>query len=354
MSSRRLVALVLLIWCGRGEANPLRNFPVLKQTNRKLAGQVLDYTANHGSDNRMWSDALCTKRDLYVYLPPGYDPKNRYPLVIWLHGFAQDEMSFLKDVIPSLDQAIACGKLAPVIIVAPDGSIQGRICFGMNSASFLINSKAGNFNDYLMTDVWNFVHERFPIRPEREAHVIGGVSMGAGAAFNKAFKYRDRFKVVLGVFPPLNTRWENERGRYRANFDPNDWNFRTDWTRKFEVIARFSGIMAIRLWQLTKPLYGKDTDITDRVIADNPLEILLNSDIKPDELAMYIGYAGRDEFNVDAQVESFLYFTKPLGFEPTVRYSPRGRHNRATALTFVPSILDFLEPHLAPYMKPSP
>ena len=55
---------------------------------------------------------------------------------------------------------------------------------------FRPDSEAGRFEDYLMTDVWDFLHERFPIRPDRESHVIAGVSMGGGCAFNKAFKYR--------------------------------------------------------------------------------------------------------------------------------------------------------------------
>src|ERR1700677_78320 len=50
------------------------------RVNMKLHGQVLDFTNNHGSDNRIWSPALCQRRDLYVYLPPGYNPAKKYPL----------------------------------------------------------------------------------------------------------------------------------------------------------------------------------------------------------------------------------------------------------------------------------
>jgi len=42
---------------------------------------------------------------MYVYVPPGFDCNKRYPLIIWLHGFAQDEHSFLYDVVPHLDRA---------------------------------------------------------------------------------------------------------------------------------------------------------------------------------------------------------------------------------------------------------
>jgi len=59
----------------------------------RLVGTLIDHTRNHGSDKRIWSAALCQKRDLYVYLPPRFDPKCRYPVMIWLHGIIRDERS---------------------------------------------------------------------------------------------------------------------------------------------------------------------------------------------------------------------------------------------------------------------
>ena len=67
----------------------------------------------------------CEKRDLYVYLPPGYTPDKKYPLGIFLHGNSQDEQFFITKPVQLFDEAIACGKLPPVIVVAPDGSIPG-------------------------------------------------------------------------------------------------------------------------------------------------------------------------------------------------------------------------------------
>ena len=345
--SHRWPVVLLLLLCARVEANHVRNRPVLRRTNHKLAGEVLDYTHNHGEDNRIWSPALCEKRDLYVYLPPCYDPHRAYPLVLWLHGVAEDEVSFLRDVIKPLDQAMACGLLPPMIIAAPDGSLHGFACF-FSIGSFFNNTKAGNFEDFLMHDVWGFLHENYRILPEREAHVIAGVSMGGGSAYGKAFKYRDRFKVIVGIFPPLNTRWESDRGRYRDNFDPAIFHIREDFSRGKEVVARFAGI-PVRLRQITRPLYGKDPDMAIHIAADNPLELMLGHDIQPCEFAMYIAYGGRDQFNIDAQVESFLYNAKQRGIFPHVEYDPKGKHDRKTALSFVPSLLDWLAVEMARY-----
>src|SRR5262249_27516138 len=197
-----LVVLVLLPtasarasgWCREGD---------LDRANRRLHGYLVDYTHNHGFDRRIWSEALGQKRDLYVYLPPGFDPGKCYPLMIWLHGFAQDEQSFLLYVVQLLDQAMASGKLPPMIIAAPDGSLNGDPCL-ITAGSFFLDSDAGRFEQFLMHDVWNFLFAHYPIRPEPEAHVLAGVSMGGGGAFNMGIKYRDRVKVVIGIFPPLN------------------------------------------------------------------------------------------------------------------------------------------------------
>src|SRR5262245_161381 len=41
---------------------------------RRIKGRVIDHTGNHGRDHRIWSRSLHQWRDLYIYLPPGYNP----------------------------------------------------------------------------------------------------------------------------------------------------------------------------------------------------------------------------------------------------------------------------------------
>src|SRR5271165_1020597 len=166
----------------------------LASVNRGLSGTIVDYTSNHGKDNRIYSRALGQKRDLYVYLPPKYNPECAYPIVLFLHGFGQDEQLFLK-VAPKIDEAICKGKLPPMIVAAPDGSLCGEpSCF--QPGSFFLNSDAGDFETWVLGDVWEFVGQHYPIRAEREAHVLAGVSMGGFAAYNFGFRHRDNFGVV--------------------------------------------------------------------------------------------------------------------------------------------------------------
>jgi hypothetical protein len=321
----------------------------LERINRKLAGKVIDHTRNHGADNRIWSEALHEKRDLYVYVPPGFDPCKRYPLAIYLHGFREDESDFLTDVVCPLDAAIAAGKLPPLIIAVPDGSIHGVSCFVI-AGTFFVNSKLGAFEDYLMKDVYPFVLTHYPIRPEREAHALLGASMGGGAAFAKAFKYRDCFRTAAGIFPPLNTRWISCRGKYMDNFDPHCWGWREDFDRPREVVGRFYGVITIRVRTVVYPLYGRHNPDTIALVSENnPIEMLDTYDVKPGEFDLYVAYAGKDEFNIDAQVESFLYRAHEKGIAVGVGYDPKGKHDTKTALRLLPGLIEWLGPRLAPY-----
>jgi hypothetical protein len=327
----------------------LQRTPNLKRINAELHGQVLDFTHNHGCDRRIWSEALQQKRDLYVYLPPHYDPHLRYPVMFWLHGFAQDEQAFLRYVVKPLDEVIVAGKLPPMIIAAPDGSLTGEANL-MRAGTFFINSKAGNFADFLLHDVWNFVMVNFPIRPEREAHVLAGVSMGGGAAYDLGIKYRDRFKIVIGIFPPVNIRWLDCHCRYMRNFDPNCWGWRTDLSHGCEVVGRFFGVVAIRLRDVMDPIYDrKDPATLEQLSWQNPIELIDRLCLREGELCMYIGYGGKDQFNIDAQVESFLYRARERGLTVAVGYEPHGKHDVRTALKLFPGVVDWLGPLLAPY-----
>ncbi|MFO0809737.1 MAG: alpha/beta hydrolase-fold protein [Gemmataceae bacterium] len=349
MKSLRLLAAV----CAVVIANPaaaidfgLRN--QLDRINRQIAGRLLDFTHNHGVDRRIWSPALCQKRDVYVYLPPGYDPCLAYPVIFYMHGITQDESQFIGTLVGVFDKAMACGKLPPSILVVADGSIQGEPSL-FNSGSFYINSKAGRFEDYFACDVWDFVHANFKIRPEREAHALIGASMGGCGAFSLAFRRPQQYGIIVGVFPAVNLLWEDCHGRYLGNFSPCCQGYRTS-VQPHEVIARFyGGLLRVRSKTVMDPLFGRDPDSLRQVAAVNPYDLLETCDVRDGQFAMHISYGGRDEFNVDAQVESFLWRARQRGICIGVQYDPRGHHNIESALKYFPAAADWLAPRLATY-----
>jgi S-formylglutathione hydrolase FrmB len=307
-----------------------------ERVSRALHGQLLDFTHNHGADRRIWSPALGQRRDLYIYLPPGFDPCQRYPLAIFLHGAGQDEQFFLQTQVHHFDRAIVEGVMPPVIIAAPDGSLYGRSS-ACGPASFWANSRAGNFEDFVMTDVWHFVMQHFPIQPERHTHALVGCSAGGSAAFALAIKHRDRAKVAIGFMPLLNLRYVDCHGHYRRPFDPTCVGLREEM-HGLEALGR-RRLFVLRFADLFTPLFGRGAEAVAGLSSINPLELMERCNLQPGELDLYAAYGGRDEFNVTAQVESFLYVAAHRGIDVTVDYDPHGKHDLATGLRQLPQAL---------------
>jgi pimeloyl-ACP methyl ester carboxylesterase len=322
-------------------AGPLCRDEVTK-VNARISGRVVDYTHNHGYDRRFFAPCLNEKRDMYVYLPPGFNPNLQYPVMIYLHGILDDEKGFLAHVVQPLDEAIACGKLPPMIVAAPDGSL----CPDNNRfepGSFFINGPRGDFQDFIICDVWNFLINHYPIRPEARAHILAGVSMGGFGAYNIALKHRDTFGIVVGVLPVLNVRWMDCKGDYMADFDPYNWGWRNTAYDPNEVVGSFMhDLVKLRMKDLLYPAFGEGCDGMCRASCENPIELIDRTWLKPGELDMYIGYARNDEFNLDAQAESFIYLAKSRGICPTVLCDENGHHNELTAARMMPDIICWL------------
>jgi S-formylglutathione hydrolase FrmB len=320
----------------------------LRRLNSQLHGQVHDYTANHGQDARIEAAALGQRRDVYVYVPPGYNPAKRYPLMIWLHGLAQDETSFLQ-IAPALDREIAAGTLPKCVIAAPDGTVRGRASL-REPPSLYLNSPLGRYEDYIIYDVWNHVVTNYAIRTERQAHVLAGASMGAFGAYNLGIKHKSEFGVLVGVLPPLNLRYSDASGRTDTNYDPANFAWLNEY-RPNAPIAKFGpcGIVTIRQKEMIGPVFGSGPDVIAKVAAENPAEMLFAHNVKPGELEMFAGYGERDEFNFDAHTESFAALARGRGLAVHTVMVPGGKHDKETALRMLPAFVEWLGPKIAPY-----
>ena len=328
--------------CGKGDR------PVdLNRLNSQLFGKVHDYSANHGDDRRIYSEALGQKRDVYVYVPPGYDPAKRYPLMIWLHGWAQDETSFLK-IVRAFDQAMITGALPPFVAIAPDGTANGRASF-REPPTWYLNSPLGRFEDFVMYDVWNLAVKNYSIRPERGAHVLAGASMGAFGAYNLGIKNKKDFGVLVGVLPPLNLRFADCHGRTDGDWDETCVGVQTEY-RPNAPVARFAhGLVTIRQRQVIAPVFGEGPDVIAKVAAENPSEMLFSYNVQPGDFEMFAGYGDHDEFNLDAQTKSFAAYARGRGITVHTVEIPGGRHDERTGIKLLPAFVEFMRPRLAPY-----
>ena len=171
----------------------------------------------------------------------------------------------------------------------------------------------------------------YPIRPEPEAHVLLGVSMGGGAAFAKAMKYRDKFGVAVAFSPPLNLRWISCRGATSTTSTRAAGAAATTSRRGREVVGRLlRRAVKIRLRHVRLPaVRQRQPDDGGSVVApENPIELLDRSTSSRAFAEFYVAYGGKDQFNIDAQVESFLYRAKQKGHRGHRRLPARRQARR--------------------------
>lgn len=136
-------------------------------------------------------------RKVYIYLPPGYDtnPNMRYP-VLYLHigfGYNGSEWFDILKLNLTLDNLIEQGKINPFILVSPDN----KNSFG---GSWLTNSSlAGNWEDFNVVDVVNYIDNNYRTIPKPESRGISGYSMGGHGAVKFALKYPDIFGFLYSI-----------------------------------------------------------------------------------------------------------------------------------------------------------
>ena len=327
---RLVVALALLAsmstWTSTAHAQ-IGNWASVDRLNRRLQGRVVDYTQNHGADRRISSPILGMPRDLYVYLPPGYNPCKAYPVILYLHMAYLDEHWFVaSNWITELDGMIARGEFPPAIVACPDGLISGENRV-RGPHSMFVNGVMGRFEDHILYEVMPFLSGNFSVRPEREAHALIGVSGGGYGAMSIALRHRELFASVATLAAPLNMRYGNCQDDNRADFDPSTYRWRTTYDPD-EIIARFYlGLQRTRARKYIEPVFGSGPDVIDRIIATNPADQIFRTGLRPSELAIYINYPGRDNYNFDAQNESFAWLASQQGVSLTVENVPCGTHS---------------------------
>ncbi len=139
-------------------------------------------------------------RDLFIYLPPGYDEGGeKYPTVYCLTGFTGrgkgllNDNAFTPNLAERMDRLIAAGTIKPMIVVMPD-------CFTYYGGSQYINSTAtGNYEDYLTHEIVPFVDDNFRTTAERDSRAVMGKSSGGYGSLIMGLRHADIFGLVCST-----------------------------------------------------------------------------------------------------------------------------------------------------------
>lgn len=154
------------------------------------------------------SKTVGTNRRAIIYTPPGYNKKNKYPVLYLLHGIGGDEKEWLNGGQPQviLDNLYGEGKLQPMIVVMPNGrAMKDDRAVGNIFDSAKVQAFA-TFEKDLLNDLIPFIEKKYPVYTDREHRAVAGLSMGGGQSLNFGLGNLDRFAWVGGFSSAPNTK----------------------------------------------------------------------------------------------------------------------------------------------------
>ena len=225
-----------------------------------------------------------------------------------------------------VDELILRGEFPPAIVACPDGTYGGWNRYNAKH-SLYVNGCGGRFEDHILQEIIPFLLANYSIRPEREAHAIIGASAGGYGAMSLAIDHRDFFGAVATLAGPLNLRYSNCDGNYFENFNPASYRWKTRYDSNEVIGISYFGLLRLRARRFMSPVFGEGEAAAARITRTNPADKLFSTDLQPGQLAIYVNYPGRDNFNFDAQDESFQWLAAGKGIDVTLVRDPGATHS---------------------------
>lgn len=173
----------------------------------------------HGTVTRQiyYSPVTRGEREMYVYLPPGYDSNTKYPVLYLFGGSGElaSTWSLFGRVNFIADNLIAEGKARPMIIAMPNNQVIHRSEPRHTELTFDI------FNDELVNVVIPLVERTYSVLDNRHGRAIAGLSMGGRHAQVIGFNNLDLFASfgLLSSAESLDKTPEIEKPDFNSKID---------------------------------------------------------------------------------------------------------------------------------------
>lgn len=256
--ARAALTLGIGMMAGAALAQPQFGSPPQPRPDATLATAPAGFDARRdgapaGLVERVEFDSKVTggKRPASVYLPPGYAPDKKYPVLYLLHGIGGNETHWPGPGAAAaiLDNLIADGKAVPMIVVMPNGRASnqpstlfaggrpgapggagpggagagagapaggagagapgarsGPSRFGDPAAMALEFEAYAAFERELLGDLIPFIETRYSVSADRTHRALAGLSMGGGQSLNFGLNNVDTFAWVGGFSSAPNTK----------------------------------------------------------------------------------------------------------------------------------------------------
>lgn len=180
----------------------LISYAVVARAGKPLKGNV-ERIKVHGKGLEGNLEGDPADREVSVYLPPGYknNPKRRYPVVYFLHGYTDNDAQwygFVKHWInmPSIvDSVFATGLAKEMIIVTPNAYTRYQGSMYSNSVT------TGNWEDFVAKELVAYIDSHYRTIAKPESRGLAGHSMGGYGTMRIGEKHPDIFSSIYMLSP---------------------------------------------------------------------------------------------------------------------------------------------------------
>lgn len=158
-------------------------------SNLSAQGKVLQ--------SQKMTSKILNKEVLYsVYLPPNFDQSKDYPVIYLLHGYGNNETTWITDghIEIKMNKAITDSIIPPTVIIMPNGENRWYV----NATDTIFN-----WEDMFMLELMPHAENQYKINSQKENRTIWGASMGGFAALKYAMTYPDKFATCIAFSPAI-------------------------------------------------------------------------------------------------------------------------------------------------------
>ncbi|HUI73941.1 MAG TPA: alpha/beta hydrolase-fold protein [Candidatus Acidoferrum sp.] len=218
---------------------------------------------------QFFSRFLRNRRDIIVYLPPGYDqqPRRRFPVLYMQDGqnLFDGETSFIHGmdwhVGQTADELIRAAKVESLIIVGVYNTGKSRIReYTPTRAPKLGGGGADRYGKFLVNELIPFVRANYRVEDAVETRGIAGSSLGGLLALYLGLRMPQVFGKIGALSPSV---WWNQRvmlryaAKTKADPRPRVWlDIGTrEGPRIVEDVEKFRDVLLQKGWRLGHDLY---------------------------------------------------------------------------------------------------
>jgi enterochelin esterase family protein len=177
----------------------------------KGPGYIKDVPHGAVAQRYYWSETLGQIRRMHVWTPAGYEKsKAKLPVLYLIHGGGDNDASWPGVGAAGwiLDNLLAEGKMVPMIVVMPNGTIP-------------VQNEVPPFAQDMVTSIIPFVEANYNVYTDAKHRAVAGLSMGGMETMEVAFNNIDMFTYVWvlssSLMPGLDPAAESERLQVKKN-----------------------------------------------------------------------------------------------------------------------------------------